>query len=166
MGVLDFYAGERLCHLIMGVLDFYAGRCLCLCHVIMGVLDFYAEACICLCHIIMDVLDFYAGEYLCHHIMGVLDFYCWRMFMSSYNGCARLLPQIRSFIMYRTDPLSSIDHNTKAGKIGCCFFRFYGVEFQFQYFSCIVSVSFFGGGNRRTRRKPPNCLKLLTIFIT
>jgi hypothetical protein len=57
----------------------------------MGVLDFYAEACICLCHIIMDVLDFYAGECLCHHIMGVLDFYCWRMFMSSYNGFARLL---------------------------------------------------------------------------
>jgi hypothetical protein len=139
-----------------GVLDFYAEACIYLCHLIMDVLDFYAEACICLCHIIMDVLDFYAGECLCHHIMGVLDFYCWRMFMSSYNGCARLLPQIRSFIMYRTDPLSAIDHNTKAGKIGCCFFRFYGVESQFQYFSCIVSVSFLveetvgPGENHRT----------------
>ena len=123
-----------------------------------GVLDFYAEACICLCHLIMDVLDFYAEACicLCHLIMGVLDFYCWRMFMSSYNGCARLLPQIRSFIMYRTDPLSAIDHNTKAGKIGCCFFRFYCVESQFQYFSCIVSVSFLveetvgPGENHRT----------------
>jgi len=30
-----------------------------------------------------------------------------------------------------------------------------------QYFSYIVVVSFIGGGNRSTRRKPPTCLKLL-----
>ena len=35
-----------------------------------------------------------------------------------------------------------------------------------QYFSYIVAVSFIGGGNRRTRRKPPTCLKSLTNFIT
>jgi len=30
----------------------------------------------------------------------------------------------------------------------------------------IVAVSFIGGGNRSTRRKPPTCRKLLTNFIT
>jgi hypothetical protein len=32
------------------------------------------------------------------------------------------------------------------------------VIFQ-QYFSYIVAVSFIGGGNRSTRRKPPTCRK-------
>jgi hypothetical protein len=32
-----------------------------------------------------------------------------------------------------------------------------------QHFSYIVGVSFIGGGNRR---KPPSCLKSLTIFIS
>ena len=31
--------------------------------------------------------------------------------------------------------------------------------------SYIIAVSFIGGGNRSTRRKPPTCLKLLTNFI-
>jgi hypothetical protein len=35
-----------------------------------------------------------------------------------------------------------------------------------QYFSYIVAVSFIGGGNRSTRRKPPTCRKSLTNFIT
>ena len=36
------------------------------------------------------------------------------------------------------------------------------LEFGFQqYFSYIVAVSFIGGGNRITRRKPPICRKLL-----
>jgi len=30
-----------------------------------------------------------------------------------------------------------------------------------QYFSYIVAVSFIGGGNRSTRRKPPTCRKSL-----
>jgi hypothetical protein len=30
----------------------------------------------------------------------------------------------------------------------------------------IVDVSFIGGGNRSTRRKPPTCRKSLTNFIT
>jgi len=30
----------------------------------------------------------------------------------------------------------------------------------------IVEVSFVGGGNRNTRRKPPTCRKSLTNFIT
>jgi hypothetical protein len=30
----------------------------------------------------------------------------------------------------------------------------------------IVSVSFIGGGNRRTQRKPPTCRRSLTNFIT
>jgi hypothetical protein len=39
------------------------------------------------------------------------------------------------------------------------FFLFDGVEHHFQpYISYIVAVSFIGGGNRRTRRKPPTCL--------
>jgi hypothetical protein len=41
----------------------------------------------------------------------------------------------------------------------------YGVLQHFQqYFSYIVAVSFIGGGNRSTRRKPPTCRKLLTNF--
>jgi hypothetical protein len=35
-----------------------------------------------------------------------------------------------------------------------------------QYYSYIVAVSFIGGGNRRTRIKPPTCRKSLTNFIT
>jgi hypothetical protein len=35
-----------------------------------------------------------------------------------------------------------------------------------QYFSYIMAVSFIGGGNRRTRRKPPTYRKSLTNFIT
>jgi hypothetical protein len=35
-----------------------------------------------------------------------------------------------------------------------------------QHFSYIVEVSFIGGGNRRTRRKPTTCRKSLTNFIT
>jgi len=32
--------------------------------------------------------------------------------------------------------------------------------------SVIVTVSFIGGGNWSTRRKPPTCRKSLTNFIT
>jgi len=43
----------------------------------------------------------------------------------------------------------------------------YGVLRHFQqYFSYIVTVSFIGGENRNTRRKPPTCRKSLTNFIT
>jgi hypothetical protein len=35
-----------------------------------------------------------------------------------------------------------------------------------EYFSYIVAVSFIGGGNRSTRRKPQTCHKSLTNFIT
>jgi hypothetical protein len=42
----------------------------------------------------------------------------------------------------------------------------YGVKRHFQqYFSYIVAVSFIGGGNRNTRRKPPICRKSLTNFL-
>jgi len=34
-----------------------------------------------------------------------------------------------------------------------------------KYFSYMVAVSFIGGGNRSTRRKPPTCRKSLTNFI-
>ena len=48
-----------------------------------------------------------------------------------------------------------------------CEVLFDGVEGHFQqYFSYIVAVSFIGGGNRRTRRKPLTCCKLLANFIT
>jgi hypothetical protein len=46
-----------------------------------------------------------------------------------------------------------------------CFFDDVYRHFQ-QYFSYIVAVSFIGGGNRRTRRKPPTCRKSLKNFIT
>jgi len=42
-----------------------------------------------------------------------------------------------------------------------CWFSF----FQ-QYFSYIMAVSFIGGRNRSTRRKPQICRKSLTNFIT
>jgi hypothetical protein len=43
----------------------------------------------------------------------------------------------------------------------------YGVVCRFQqYFSYTVAVSFIGGGNRSTWRKPPNCRNSLTNFIT
>ena len=45
--------------------------------------------------------------------------------------------------------------------IGC-----YGVQRHFQkYFSYNVAISFIGGENRSTRRKPPNCRKSLTDLI-
>jgi len=38
----------------------------------------------------------------------------------------------------------------------------YGVLRHFQqYFTCIVAVSFIGGGNGSTQRKPPTCRKSL-----
>jgi len=46
-------------------------------------------------------------------------------------------------------------------------FMDHGVECLFkQYFRYIVVVSFIGGGNRSTRRKPPTCHKSLTNYIT
>ena len=42
----------------------------------------------------------------------------------------------------------------------------HGVERHFrQYASYIVGISFIGGWNRSTRRKPPTCHKSLTNFI-
>jgi hypothetical protein len=42
----------------------------------------------------------------------------------------------------------------------------YGVKRHFQqYFSYIVVVSFIGGGNRSTRRKPETCRKSLTNYM-
>ena len=42
----------------------------------------------------------------------------------------------------------------------------YGVQRDFhEYFSYIVAVSFIGGGNRSTRRKPQSCRSSLTNFI-
>jgi hypothetical protein len=42
-----------------------------------------------------------------------------------------------------------------------------GVSRHFQqYFSYIVAISFIGGWNRRTRRKPPTSRKSLEDFIT
>ena len=47
------------------------------------------------------------------------------------------------------------------------FYLFDGVLRHFQeYFSYIVVVSFIGGGNRRTQKKPPTCHKSLTNLIT
>jgi len=46
-----------------------------------------------------------------------------------------------------------------------CLFDSGSRHFQ-QYFSYIVAVSFIGGGNQRTRGKPPTYHKSLTNFIT
>ena len=44
---------------------------------------------------------------------------------------------------------------------------YYGILRHFQqYFSYIVAVSFIGGGNRSTWRKPPTCRESLTNFFT
>ena len=41
----------------------------------------------------------------------------------------------------------------------------YGIKHHFQqYFSYIVAVSFIGGGNQSTQRKPPTCHKSLKIL--
>jgi len=43
----------------------------------------------------------------------------------------------------------------------------YGVQHHFQQYVCyIVAISFIGGGNRRTQKKPQTCRKSLTKFIT
>jgi hypothetical protein len=43
----------------------------------------------------------------------------------------------------------------------------YGVLRHFQqYFSYIVAVSFIGGGNLSTRKKPPTCRKSLANFLS
>jgi len=57
--------------------------------------------------------------------------------------------------------------NNKAIYIRCMFYGFmvFNATFQ-QYFSYIVAVSFIGGGNGSTRRKPPTYRKVLTNFIT
>jgi hypothetical protein len=62
-----------------------------------------------------------------------------------------------SYMLYDLyDPLSKCDyfHNTEMIGFGLV----YGVKRHFQqYFSYIVAVSFIGGGNQSTRRKPPTC---------
>ena len=63
-----------------------------------------------------------------------------------------LLPVFNGFF-----PYSSI-HNRVMVRV---------VVFNFQqYFRYIVAISFIGGGNRGTRRKPPTCTKSLTNLIT
>jgi hypothetical protein len=50
--------------------------------------------------------------------------------------------------------------------VGTVICLFDGVYRYFQqYISYIVAVSFTGGGNRRTQRKPLTCCKSLTNFI-
>ena len=57
------------------------------------------------------------------------------------------------------------DHSEDDYRVpGVCLFACLMV-FQ-QYFSYIMEVSFIGGENRRTRRKPLTCRKSLTNFIT
>ena len=60
--------------------------------------------------------------------------------------------------------LSSITKNAlRIMHTGQC----HGAYRHFQkYFSYIVTVSFIGGGNQSTRRKPPTCHKSLANFIT
>jgi hypothetical protein len=47
-----------------------------------------------------------------------------------------------------------------------CYFGVMVFNAIFNNFSYIMAVSFIGGGNRSTRRKPPTCRKSLTNFIT
>jgi hypothetical protein len=60
-----------------------------------------------------------------------------------------------------------IKNGTNSSKGGLFVCLFNGVYHHFQqYCSYIVAVSFIGGGNRRTRRKPPTSRQSLTNFIT
>ena len=74
--------------------------------------------------------------------------------------------------------LSDLIAHARAGVIIICFFPtlnkvfcivlffvWWCLKLYFQqYFSYIVAVSFIGGGNRRTRRKPLTCCKSLINF--
>jgi hypothetical protein len=55
-------------------------------------------------------------------------------------------------------PLFPENHNKFQKRFGLGHFQ--------QYFSNIVVVSFIGGGNRNTRRKPPTCHKSLTNVVS
>jgi hypothetical protein len=57
--------------------------------------------------------------------------------------------------------MTSSDRRTSYGILVSVFNK----EFQ-QYFSYIMTISFIGGGNQSTQRKPPTCHKSLTNFIT
>jgi hypothetical protein len=50
--------------------------------------------------------------------------------------------------------------------IGLLWFGFMVFNATFNNISAIVAVSFIGGANRSTLRKPPTCRKSLTNFIT
>jgi len=68
-----------------------------------------------------------------------------------------------------TNALSTTCTEVRCGKYNfvCLFVCFMVFNATFNsYFSYIVAVSFIGGGNRSTRRKPPTCCKSLTNFIT
>jgi hypothetical protein len=60
-----------------------------------------------------------------------------------------------------------LEEEEMAKTLGKWFGFVFGVSRYFQqYFSYMVAVSFIGGGNRSTHRKPPTCRKSLTNFIT
>ena len=61
----------------------------------------------------------------------------------------------------------SLYSHVAEGKLMVWFRLGHGVKRHFQqYVSYNVAVSFIGGGNRSTQRKPPTCRKSLTNFIT
>ena len=56
-----------------------------------------------------------------------------------------------------TGIIENTRHRTKTNKTNVCLLVWWGCY--------IMAVSFIGGGNRRTRRKPPTCRNSLTNFI-
>ena len=70
--------------------------------------------------------------------------------------------------MKKKEPKQDIQYPLCTNEIDLLYFGlFVDVYCHFQqYFSYIVPVSFIGGGNQMIRRKPPNCRKSLTNFIT
>ena len=62
------------------------------------------------------------------------------------------------FKFCHTELLYEMHHCLLEKSVGC--FMVFNTTFN-NIFSYIVAVSFIGGGNRRTRRKPPTCRKSL-----
>ena len=94
--------------------------------------------------------------YLFCFVLHLYLLFCCCLFYYLYSMASSriqwLLPVFNGFF-----PYSSI-HNRVMVRVVVSNFQ--------QYFRYIVAISFIGGGNRNTRRKPPTCTKSLTNLIT
>ena len=112
---------------------------------------------------LFTVICFNKAQYLRHYWRNVsLYAFLWNRFLSS---CRQIMRD--EFLSIHSKTRSSLCIKRKDG--GKIRVRGLGLgwlcQFQ-QYFSYIVAVSFIGGENRSTWRKPLTCHKSLTNFIT